>query len=447
MFTQWLTADLPLDNKDQSEDALILNVWTPSAPKENARLPVYVFIHGGGFRFGTGNEKTFDGTSFAQNGVVAVTFNYRLATLGYFASKETYNRYGTTGNWAALDQIKALEWVRDNIADFGGDPGRVTVGGESAGSYSVSALLLSPLAKGLFSGAIMESGSILALRATPANGDMQKSIAQSQALADIFGASDNAEGLAYLRQLDGYVLNYLSPFKLDQTAPPPQFYMTPVFDGAVIPVDPEAALREGNYNKVNLLIGFNHDEGSIFIPSTIDADFYEDFGFRTFGNKWRAVAEHFPVDEHNTVVQRTRQIAAYAMFSAGAKAFADAFARDSRVFMYQFNFATPEQRALGLGARHTGELVFAFNTLSIEDIYGAENEKAAQEIHTRWINFIKSGDPNVGIRPPTDTQWPQYDPAKKEVIFFDNEVTTGPLPDQENLDFIARILYGEGTRD
>jgi carboxylesterase type B len=120
------------------------------------------------------------------------------------------------------------------------------------------------------------------------------------------------------------------------------------------------------------------------------------------------------------------------------------FARTTQVFMYQFNFVTPQACDLGLGARHTGELVFAFNTLASEGSYGVENEKIAQEMHTRWINFIKNGDPNIGMTPPTDTQWPPYDPAKKEVIFFDNEITTGPLPDQENLDFIAGILYGAG---
>ncbi|MDR1074188.1 MAG: carboxylesterase family protein, partial [Treponema sp.] len=214
VIPQWLTVSLRLDNTEQSEDALIVNVWTPSAPKKNDKLPMYVFIHGDGYAFGSGNEKDYDGTGFALDGVVAVTINYRLSALGFFASNETYNQYGTTGNWGILDQIKVLEWVRDNIAEFGGDPEQVTIGGESAGSLSVSALVLSPLAKGLFRSAIMESGAILAMQAMAYHGDLQKSIEQSQALAGIFGASDTAEGLAYLRQVDGYVLNYLSPFSL-----------------------------------------------------------------------------------------------------------------------------------------------------------------------------------------------------------------------------------------
>ncbi|MHB9296596.1 hypothetical protein PilKf_02369 [Pillotina sp. SPG140] len=132
---------LAVENANQSEDSLSLNVWTPAAPGATDKLPVYVYIHGGGFGNGSGNETTFDGTSFAKNGVVTVTINYRLGTLGFFASQETYKQYGTTGNWGLLDQIKALEWIRDNIANFGGDPSQVTIGGESAGSWSVSALI------------------------------------------------------------------------------------------------------------------------------------------------------------------------------------------------------------------------------------------------------------------------------------------------------------------
>jgi para-nitrobenzyl esterase len=439
---QQLLYSLPLDNNEQSEDCLTLNIWTPSTPNTSDKLPVYVFIHGGGYGAGTGNEKTFDGTSFAQNGVVTVTFNYRISTLGFFVSQETYNQYGTTGNWGLLDQIKALEWVRDNIAAFGGDPNQVTVGGESAGSWSVSALILSPLAKGLFRSAIMESGTILGLRSyLPSRGNLEKAIEASQAFFDIFGASDTAEGLKELRQVDADILNYLSPFATNRTLQQQAFFYLPVLDGKVLPEAPVTALKEGNYNKVNLLIGVNHDEGSLFAPAAIDNASYKTLAVRMIGKDYAAFMERFPIDENNTVAQRARELITYTWFTSGTKVFLDTLSPHNKVFMYNYNFIAPDDPRAVLGAYHTGELVYVFNTLETKGVGGAENEKLAQEMHTRWINFIKNTDPNVGISPPTATQWPQYDPTKAEVLIFDKEVTTGLLPDKENLDFTVNLFY------
>jgi para-nitrobenzyl esterase len=437
------TIAMLLDNSEQSEDCLTLNIWTPSAPEQADKLPVYVFIHGGGYGVWTGNDKTFAGVSFAKNGVVAVTINYRLSTLGFFASEETYQQYGTTGNWGLLDQIKALEWVRDNIAAFGGDPDQVTIGGESAGSWSVSALILSPLAKGLFRSAILQSGTILSVQsASPYRGDLRESIEESRVLAGIFGASDSAEGLEQLRQVDAHALNYLSPFIADQSGIMPAFFMMPTFDGYVLPKDPAAALRAGDYNKVDLLIGFNRDEGTLFIQSAVDSSFYESFAARTIGKKWRSFMEHFPVNEQNNATQRTRQLLAYTWFSAGEKLFADTFVPHNKVFMYNYNFVAPNNPRSVLGAYHSSELPYAFNTIGIRDLSGAENEKLAQEMHLRWVNFIKTGDPNSGAKLPTPTQWPQYDTAQSQVLFLDNDITAGALPDKDNLDFTAELLYG-----
>jgi para-nitrobenzyl esterase len=431
-----------LDNHEQSEDCLSLNVWTPSAPNTSDKLPVYVFIHGGGYAAWTGNDKTFDGTSFAQNGVVAVTINYRLSTLGFFASQETYNQYGTTGNWGTLDQIKALQWVRDNIAAFGGDPDKVTIGGESAGAWSVTALILSPLAKGLFRGAIVESGSILGLQSfIPARGNMEKAIEASRAFAGIFGASDSAEGLQQLRQVDADVLNHLAPLLIDQTTAVQAFFYVPVFDGAVLPKDPIAALKAGNYNKVNLLIGFNRDEGPFFIPSSIDS-IYKTIAAIMVGKDWRSFVERFPVDEQNNATQRTQQLLAYAWFSTGEKLFADTLSPDNKVFVYNFNFVASDDPLAALGVYHTAELVYAFNTIALKGLASEESKKMVQEVHTRWANFIKSGDPNVGAAAPSAVVWPQYDKAKTDVLFFDNEITTGPLPDKDNLDFTVQLFYG-----
>jgi para-nitrobenzyl esterase len=220
-----------------------------------------VFIHGGGFAAGSGASPVYDGTGFARKGIVTVTVNYRLGALGFLASRETLKQYGTTGNWGLLDQIKSLEWIRDNIAAFGGDPGKVTIGGESAGSSSVSALVVSPFANGLFRGVIMESGSVLSLPELSyyARSDRQKTIEVSGMLADIFGAGDDADGLAQMRGADSSALSPLSAFVPDQTTTP-AFSFTPIRDGKVIPEDPLGALASGDFTGLNLLIGFNNDE-------------------------------------------------------------------------------------------------------------------------------------------------------------------------------------------
>ena len=206
-----------IEGLPMSEDCLTLNVWTPAAPGSDEKLPVYVFIHGGAFAIGSGAEPTYDGTNFAKRGIVTITINYRLNALGFYATQETYDRYGTTGNWGYLDQIKALEWIRDNVSAFGGDPKRVTIGGESAGSYAVSALILSPLAEGLFQGAIMESGTNLQIagNAYYSKADLQRSIEVCNMMSSTFGAKDDAEGLAKLRTVDADAFAQMCPLDID----------------------------------------------------------------------------------------------------------------------------------------------------------------------------------------------------------------------------------------
>ena len=427
-----------------SEDCLTLNIWTPAAPGDGARLPVYVFIHGGGYAQGGGAYSAYDGTSFARNGIVTITINYRLNALGFFASQETYSRYGTTGNWGHLDQIKALEWIRDNIAAFGGDPQRVTIGGESAGSYSVSALILSPLAEGLFQGAIMESGSILSVAGSTgyAKGDLKRSIELCGMMAWTFGAQDDAEGLTRLRQADANVLAQLSPLDADFTHTS-AYLLFPVYDGKVLPRDPLKAIDAGNINRVRLLFGYNDDEGSIFVPAGTSEAEYAMLASRMFGyERGQAVLERFPVDSEHSSTHRARQALTYAMFSPGMRVLADAMAeRGLDVYAYRFSYVSEEDRAAGLGARHAAELAYVFNRLPA----GADRErqKLADEMHLRWVNFIRNGDPNIGETPPTAASWPLYRTADTLALRFDTAIAPEPLPDRENMEFMRELLYGD----
>jgi para-nitrobenzyl esterase len=426
-----------------SEDCLFLNVWAPAGGAGG--LPVYVFIHGGGFGLGSGSQAAFDGQALAREGIVVVTINYRLGALGFLALRETLRRHGTTGNWGLLDQIKALEWVRDNIAAFGGDPGKVTIGGESAGSFSVSALIVSPLAKGLFRGAIMESGTVLALgQLSPfVRGDMDLSLGLGAILAAVFGAGDDEAGLARLQEADAGLLARLTPFLRDFRNPS-QFGLVPVRDGLVIPKDPQGSLALGQGAKVRLLLGFNADEGSIFMPDDGGApQSYLDalaivMGPGASGAFWR----RFPVDGEHGLVARAREGLAMALISAGAKRFADLHSRHAGTFLYRFGYQTAETRKLGLGACHSLELPFVFGVSGPEVTMGPREERLGREMRARWVNFVKTGDPNRGDGDPPLVEWPLYDPANPRAILFGETVTAGPLPGAEDLDFMARELYG-----
>jgi para-nitrobenzyl esterase len=428
-----------------SEDCLRLNVWAPARAGNNSGLPVYVFIHGGGFAAGSGGVDTYDGGNFARQGIVTVTINYRLGALGFFASRETWQRYGTTGNWGILDQIKALQWVRDNISAFGGDPAQVTIGGESAGSFSVSALMLSPLARGLFRGVIMESGPILTLPALSyyAKSDLARSIAVSAMLASIFGAADNAEGLAQMQKADAEVLTRFSAFMAQQTMNP-AFFLTPVFDGKVIPVDPLLAMSSGNFAPVSLMLGFNHDEGSMFVPADTDEGAYKMLVMRMLtGDKGLRFLERFGKNQAVPAWQRARQAVAYGVFSAGSKRFADLAVRAGhKVYLYKFNYVSPANRDSGLGAAHSAELSLVFNNLEGADLSAPEAGQLAAEMNTRWANFIKTGDPNLGERLPSQVIWPPYEAKNPRLLLLDGKVIAGPLPDRENIDYVADLIFG-----
>ncbi len=431
----------PRDGMPMSEDCLTINVWAPEHTSD-VQLPVYVWIYGGAFAQGSSSEPNYDGTNFAKDGIVTVSFNYRVNALGFFASQETYGQYGTTGNWGILDQIKALEWVQENIEAFGGDPSRVTIGGESAGSYSVSGLITSPLAEGLFQAAILESGTMLGVPGNSyyARGDLDRSAEVCNMMAYEFGAADDAAGLEKLREADASVLSQLCPLNVDFTTTP-AFMMIPVYDGYVMPTDMYGALQSGEFNKVDLLWGYNADEGSIFVPSDTTQERYEMLASRMYGyGASKSVLERFPVDDDNTSGDRARQILTYGMFSAVMKPFGDALAESGQnVYAYKFNYATGESIEAGLGASHGSEIPYAFGNLENPD---AEQQALSDEMHARWANFIKYGDPNGET--PSGVEWPKYDPEGAQMIFFDSEISSGQMPGQDDMDFMVDVMFGEG---
>jgi para-nitrobenzyl esterase len=409
------------------EDCLRLNVWTP----EGARgLPVYFWVHGGGDGVGGPQDPRTDGTRLAKEGIVVVSIAYRLNVPGFLASREAFRRYGTTGNWGLLDQIKALEWVRDNIAVFGGDPGRVTIGGQSAGAFNVSGLLLSPPARGLFHGAIMESGSVLSmpLFVPVTNCDLERTMAAHAAIFGLFGARDDSVGLERLRAAPVEMLVGLAPILLDCNITT-QFVMSPVLDGRVLPKDPWMALAQGDFARVPIFLGYNADEASAFVRYSTPA-LYKAMALRMYGGRGArlALARH-PLDEGHDALSRMRELQTFGIFQAGMKGVMDAYsAYGNAVYAYRYARVAEGDRMAGLGAAHTREMPLFFGTSAMD-----AKDPLARDMFARYANFIRTGDPNVGAK--VDVVWPRYDPEDRAMLRFDDPPAVEPMPDAADLDF------------
>jgi para-nitrobenzyl esterase len=440
-----------------SEDCLSLNIFAPENAGPASKLPVFVFVHGGGFSMGSSGQpkmgtltpkkmirSLYDGSSLAKEGIVVATVNYRLGAMGFFASRETYDKYGTTGNWGLLDQIQALKWIRDNIEAFGGDPGKITLGGESAGSISVSALMISPLAKGLFHRLILQSGTVLSLNQVPiARGDLDKAIRVGEMLMSMLGLEDSPEGLAALRKVDAGALSKVSALDMNFNKISP-FALSPIRDGRVLPVDAIEVLKAGDYDKVSVLMGSNGDEGSLFVPRSADIKEINGIELSFLGPEGLKAFKKLPLYSSKIKpFERARKAVAYAVFSAGTKRLADMISQLAPTYVYRFEYASVPAKIVGLGAHHAGELPFVFKSLPTPNlIMGLCAKRLAGEIQARWASFIKNGDPNPPKVAP-EAKWPVYDAKDPRVLILDKKIRAAKMPDQTALDLMAEAFYGK----
>lgn len=422
-----------------SEDCLYLNIWSPAASSA-AALPVYVFVHGGGYLMGSGSQPLYEGKNLAQQGIIVVTLNYRLGTLGFLPSAAAFAEQGTTGNWGLLDIVAALQWVQNNIRAFGGDPARVTVGGESAGSYAVSTLIVSPLARGLFDQAIMQSGSLP--NATAVAPENALSIEQAQSRASHFfeklGLKDDAAGLSALRELPVYKL-------LTQTAQPtlqsPQVAgFWPVPDGHVYHADPVDTVAKGEINPVRLLAGFNTDEGSLFVPPDATEQHYISLIESAFGPSADEILLRFPLNQQYSAAARMNQLITLGLLRSGLYLYADALARHRDVYLYHFDYIDPDLASTGLGVIHGSELKFIFNNFTDSDAWSDKAKGVVKEMQTAWISFIKYGDPNPHNTRPEDRLWRKYDPVSPHEMHITGESHMQPVIGWEDVVFINQRL-------
>jgi para-nitrobenzyl esterase len=432
----------------QNEDCLTLNVWTP-AKKAGQKLPVMVWIHGGGFFVGAGSQSIYDGEALARRGAVVVTFNYRLGVLGFLAHPALTREspHQSSGNYGLLDQIAALQWVHDNIAAFGGDPKRVTIFGESAGGTSVYMLLVSPLARGLFQRAIAESGAWLY---RPLSHLSQSWYGKPP--AEKLGA-DLGANLAELRALPAEEV-LKRGLRLPELFFDRGYDRRPIVDGWVIPDDPGALFDSGRYNRVPLLAGTNGDEATLFMQvapvNTLAA--YRDWARSTFGDSDGArLLELFPASADSELRQVASRITADSAFLHGARCVARAMSGTNRVWMYHFTRVNGLGRAMKLGAFHGSEMAYAWGNLahpffdlpghpmtavaSKPDLFDARDHALSGEMNGAWVRFAATGDPNG----PGLPSWPAYDRTGDRYLELGDKTAPAAKLREKELDFFDQV--------
>ncbi|MGD2034878.1 MAG: carboxylesterase/lipase family protein [Bacteroidales bacterium] len=414
----------------KSEDCLYLNVWTP-AKSDKERLPVLVWIYGGGFSFGSTAEPVYSGEKLAGKGVVVVSIAYRVGQLGFLAHPElsAENPNGVSGNYGLLDQISGLKWVRKNIAAFGGDPNKVTIFGESAGGISVSMLCASPLAKGLFHGAISQSGgSFGPTRPTTFPGENMKTLKQAEIEGEAFARKAGVSSIAELRKIDAEELP--SGWGMGSA--------WPIVDGHVIPDDQYRLYEAGKYNDVPVLIGYNSDEGLSFSWVKNPEEYIKGVKLR-YGKFAGELIKAYPVEE-NSISKTARDLARDAAFGWHTWIWARLQAKTGKSNVYYYYFDQhpdyPEDSPqYGHGSPHGQDVGYVFMNLDTLNPNTTESDQELSEIMgTYWTNFAKHGDPNGEGVP----EWPAFSDSNPEVMYLDAAPHTGPVPSEESL----RILNG-----
>jgi para-nitrobenzyl esterase len=416
-----------------NEDCLFLNIWTTRLDASTKR-PVIVYLHGGGNINGF-SQMTPLGPALSRLGVVVVSANYRLGPFGFFAhpALTAESEHHSSGNYGLLDQLQALEWVRENISQFGGDPNRVTVMGQSAGAYDICMLMASPLAVGLLQGAILQSGecqsTLVADIRTPThyNGISGTGESAGERLASDLGVANGPEALQKLRGFTAEQI--LTAWNKDRAG------FDAMVDGWVIPEQPAKIFAEDRQIHVPVIVGSNSDEATVLGASDVktveqykkylraDAGKYADQEFQTY-----------PVTSDADVPARYLQLQ-NDFFAYGAYSIARAMTHaKQKAFLYCFTYAETGKRAR-LGAYHGEELTFLSDVFRPDWEHKPDDEKLGEAMRVYWMQFAKIGDPNGSGLPV----WPAYDPHVDQCLELGHTVIPRPVPHQSQLQSLEHI--------
>ncbi|MBS7527247.1 carboxylesterase/lipase family protein [Fusibacter paucivorans] len=423
----------------ESEDCLTLNIWRPD--HEQKKLPVIVWIYGGAFTVGESSDATYDGSSFAANDVMYVSFNYRLGPLGFYDFSQ-YDAENFDSNCGLSDQIMALKWIKANIEAFGGDPDNITIFGSSAGGASVCHLVAAPETKGLFQKAIAQSAvPDFGLSKTSRKHNADLLLEQLELTPDTIGNLLDMDLTAIIKANTFVHINGFRKY-------PGMYQPGPVLDD-LLPEAPADIIAKGKASDIKLIIGTNRDEGNLFVSQK-----------SVFPYTWEMVEAMFKATHREADLprlvdlyaktespeERLNQFNRDRAFSIPSIKIADAQSQFNDVWMYRFDYAPAALAKSGLNATHGCEGPIALNTLkSVGTLsmmwHGTpedETQQLIQEMHTAWINFAKYGDPNGSL----PIKWEKYNQDNRKTLIFDSETHLEADPEKEHFEVWCNIkLY------
>jgi para-nitrobenzyl esterase len=409
-----------------SEDCLTLNVYTPE--KSKGKLPVMFWIHGGGYSGGGSSEPRHNGDFMPTKGVVLVTINYRLGVFGFLALPElAAEQGGTSGNYGMMDMVAALQWVKKNIAEFGGDPSNVTIFGESAGSFAVSTLMAAPSAQGLFAKAIGESGGALTTGALE-----METLAVRGPKEDEWMKTTGAKSLAELRALSTDKI-------LEFAGKKGTISFSPVLDGKFLSEPVLKIYEEGRQAKVPLLAGFNRDEG-FFLSNGMTVDKWKAMGAQRFPENIELFFKLYPGTSDTEAIRSATDFGGDSFIAYGTWKWieVDRKTGDKDVYRYKLDLAAPPSKFHpGSYAFHSDDIEYIFGTIDTRPgaTWRPEDRVLSDQMMSYWTNFAKKGDPNgVDSKGQPLPNWPKYGEGDP-VLHLDNPITSRPDENRARYEF------------